>query len=92
MTRKQASTLLPVTSNHQLMIQTAIKTRQRRHHGGITTAAAMSDVNLKTKVRTCKILQLLLDALLLKFAMMQDKLLECAAHGQTGDFHVVAES
>ena len=57
MTRKEASTFLPVTSNHQLMIQTAIKSRQRRHHGGITTAAAMSDMNLKTKVRTCKILQ-----------------------------------
>ena len=36
MTRKQASTFLPVTSNHQLMIQRAIKSHQRRYQGGTT--------------------------------------------------------
>ena len=50
MTRTQASTFLPVTSNHQLMIQTAIKSCQRRYQYGTTTAAAMSDINLKTNV------------------------------------------
>ena len=50
MTRTQASTVL-------LVIQTAIKSRQRRHNGGTTTAAAMSDLNLKRKVWTRRILQ-----------------------------------
>ena len=86
MTRTQASTVLPVIS------QTTIKSCQIRHHGGTTPAAEMSDLNLKTKVRTRRILQWLLEDSLHKLAIMQDKSLERAAHGQTGDVHAVSKS